>query len=81
MPRRSPRIRYIVAVTPKDKGVDLQAVRDDLDRPGGYRYVSIEDDGTIEVGVNARNVDEAEEAVRRDLGDQAPAFIVGHPPL
>lgn len=37
MPRRSPRLRYIVAVTPRDEGVDLQAVRDDLDRPGGYR--------------------------------------------
>jgi hypothetical protein len=70
-----------VAVTPKDDDVDLESVRDVLALPGCYRYVSIEPDGSIEVGVNARNVDEAEQRVIRDLGDEASGFIVGHPPL
>jgi hypothetical protein len=83
MPSRSPILRFIVCLTPRSIASDLERAKQRLDDvTGPYRYASIEGDGTIEVGVNARHIDEAETHVERDLGDDlAPQFIIGHPPL
>lgn len=86
MPPRGGTPRWIVAVTPKDDDVDLEAIRDHLRMVGGFSYVAIENDGSIEVSVRARNVTAAEKTIKSMLDDPMldskgqSRFIVGHPP-
>jgi len=53
---------------------------------GGFSYVAIENDGSIEVSVRARNVTAAEKTIKSMLDDPMldskgqSRFIVGHPP-
>lgn len=83
MPRRSPWIPRIVALTPRDgDDVDIQAVCEYLQAGGHFRMVGIDPDGSIEISTAERRPGEAQKFVKSclDKADRSKFIIAEQSP-
>ncbi len=74
-------MRFPICLMPITDDVDLKATCRYLREVGGFSFVGVDSDGTIDMTVGARHVDEAEKLALSSLDDEdRPKFRAGHPP-